>query len=91
MIKQCMQSHDVIYAYSNIRNYIFNIQREVYKTKGGTYNYHLKKYGLEAAEDRHILGKEVQDVWSIAPNVNKSYPTMKPFKLLERIICVATV
>jgi DNA modification methylase len=83
-----MQTHDVILFYGF--NHIFNIQREEYVTRGGTYNYHLKKYGKEAAEERHMLGKEVQDVWMIKSNTSKNYPTQKPYKLLERIICLST-
>ena len=91
MIKQCMQSHDVIYAYSNTGDYIFNIQREVYKLKGGTYNYHLKKYGLQAAEDRHKLGTEITTLW-VSQNIRDGdYPTQKTYKLLERVICLSTI
>ena len=89
MTKQCMQTHDIILFYCLDTN-IFNIQREEYKVKGGTYKYHLDKYGKEAAEERHVLGKEVQDVWMIAANGNKKYPTQKPYKLLERIILLST-
>jgi adenine specific DNA methylase Mod len=36
MTRQCMQTHDNILFYGF--NHIFNIQREEYKLKGGTYN-----------------------------------------------------
>lgn len=91
MTKQCMQTHDIILFYSIYG--IFNIQREDYKTKGGTYTYHKNKYGIEAAEERYKLGKEVQDVWmlGLSTNTNKKYPTQKPAKLLRRIISLSTV
>lgn len=89
MTRQCMQTHDVIFYYGF--NYLFNSIRLRYVKKGGTYLYHLKKYGIEKAEERHLLGKELQDVWRVAGYTCKIYPTQKPYKLLERIICLSTV
>ncbi len=34
--------------------------------------------------------KPVYDVWKMNYAVNTTYPTQKPFKLLERIICLST-
>jgi DNA modification methylase len=55
---------------------------------------HASRSYLNRHKDADCLyqynNKAIYDVWKINHAVNINYPTQKPFKLLERIICLST-
>ena len=47
--------------------------------------------GTQEAADRYKLGAEINNIWHYDWGAKKEYPTQKPYKLLERIICLSTL
>lgn len=85
-------THNNILWYGDLR-YIVRIP---YQYKTGSYNYWKNKVGKEYAQERYDRGKSCKNTWFDIPSNTQArtaneYPTQKPYKLLERIICLSTI
>ena len=87
---RCYRKHDVILRYSNTNFWIHNIQRKPYKKTIGIGPSNINRY--------HKDGAGINNWWDDIKNFTslqrlkkgRIYPTQKPYKLLERIICLST-
>jgi len=85
-------THNNILWYGNIEN---DVRIEYFTEKNGIYLYYKKKYGEERAKKEYGTGQSVKNTWIdiVSNKMNRKandYPTQKPYKLLERIICLGT-
>ena len=92
--KQFSRKHDTIFFYRKSKDYIFNVLKEK------SYNSGFKSYGFKGIEQfEDEIGwytvVNMKDVWQISmvgrtSSERVNYPTQKPVKLLERIICASS-
>jgi len=70
-------------------NHMFNRLYEPYMDVG----VFTKKTHTNGIDKDYSRGKNIDNLWRITPlralNGNIDYPTQKPYKLLERIICLS--
>ncbi len=81
------------YGFDSIFNKLFIPYKHVLNQ--GTTGYYLKTKGYDYAKNIHDRGSTITCVWTDIKNMKTrgysgEYPTQKPFKLLERVICLST-